>query len=128
MEKLGGNANALNWFEIPATDLSRAQKFYESIFDITMQFLDMGEMQMSMFPTGEKNVGGALAKSEYNVPSSTGALIYLNANPDLQTVLDKVESAGGQVAMPKTPIGNDWGFFAMIVDTEGNTVGLHSME
>ena len=57
MEKLGGNANALNWFEIPATDLVRAQKFYESIFDITMQFLDMGEMQMSMFPTGEKNVG-----------------------------------------------------------------------
>lgn len=128
MEKLGGNANALNWFEIPATDLGRAQKFYESIFDITMQFLDMGESQMSMFPTGEKKVGGAVVKSEFNIPSSSGSLIYLNANPNLQTVLEKVEAAGGQVAMPKTPISDEWGFFAIIIDTEGNSVGLHSME
>lgn len=128
MEKLGGNANALNWFEIPATDLGRAQKFYESIFDISMEFLDMGESQMSMFPAGERLVGGAVVKSEYSAPSSTGSLIYLNANPNLQTVLDKVIGAGGQVAMPKTPISDEWGFFAVIVDTEGNSVGLHSME
>lgn len=128
MEKLGGNANALNWFEIPATDLGRAQKFYESIFDISMEFLDMGEMQMSMFPTGENFVGGAIAKSEFNVPSSSGSVIYLNANPDLQTVLDKVEAAGGNVTVPKTNIGDDMGFFALFIDTEGNSVGLHSMQ
>jgi len=128
MEKLGGNANALNWFEIPATDLGRAQKFYESIFDISMQFMDMGETQMSMFPTGEKNVGGAITKSEFNQPSSSGSLIYLNANPNLETVLEKVEASGGQVAMPKTPISDEWGFFAIIIDTEGNSVGLHSIQ
>jgi predicted enzyme related to lactoylglutathione lyase len=53
--------------------------------------------------------------------------VYLNANPDLQAVLDRVEDAGGTILMPKTAIGLDAGYFALISDTEGNTIGLHSI-
>ncbi len=126
MEKLGGNANALNWFEIPATDIGRAQKFYETIFDVSMQILDMGETQMAMFPAEDSKVSGAVVKGEYNIPTSGGTLVYLNANPNLQDVLDKVEAAGGKIMAPKTIISEDWGYFGVFIDTEGNSVGVHS--
>jgi predicted enzyme related to lactoylglutathione lyase len=58
-------------------------------------------------------------------PSATGSIIYLNANPDLQNVLDRIEQAGGKVTMPKTSIGQN-GFMAFFTDTEGNIMALHS--
>ncbi|MDR6563048.1 MULTISPECIES: VOC family protein [Arcicella] len=126
MEKLSATTNALNWFEIPIIDVERAKKFYETIFDIEMIPLEMMSMQMLMFPSQSPKSGGALVKSPYHTPSTTGALIYLNANPDLQLVLDKIESAGGTVTMPKTNIDPETGNMAFFIDTEGNLVGLHS--
>jgi predicted enzyme related to lactoylglutathione lyase len=60
------------------------------------------------------------------VPSATGTAVFLNGDPDLQAMLDRVEGAGGKILAPKTAIGMGAGYFAMITDTEGNTVGLHS--
>jgi len=77
--------NAISWFEIPAIDLERAQKFYETIFGITMIPLEMPNMKMRMFPLEDMmGVGGALCDTGgFHKPSSTdGPLIYLNANPD----------------------------------------------
>ncbi|MCF2446639.1 VOC family protein [Dyadobacter sp. CY345] len=128
MEKLGANTNALNWFEIPVNDIDRAQKFYETIFEINMQPVEMMGMQMAMFPTERPKSGGTLVKSPNHKPSTEGAVIYLNANPDLQLVLDRIESAGGQIAMPKTNINPKTGNMAFFTDTEGNMVGLHSGE
>jgi predicted enzyme related to lactoylglutathione lyase len=59
-------------------------------------------------------------------PSDAGAIIYLNANPDLQTVVNKIEKAGGKVIRPKTLIDENTGYMAFFYDTEGNAVGLHS--
>jgi predicted enzyme related to lactoylglutathione lyase len=126
MEKLNENTNALNWFEIPVTEVDRAKKFYEAIFDITMQSIDMMGMQMAMFPSQSPKSGGALVKSPNHVPSTTGSIIYLNGNPNLQNVLDKVEAAGGKVTMPKMLIDEQTGHMAFFIDTEGNLVGLHS--
>lgn len=126
MEKLGAATNALNWFEIPVNEIERAKKFYETVFEIEMFPMDMMDMQMLMFPSQPPLSGGALVKSMYHVPATTGSIIYLNANPDLQLVLDRVEKAGGKIAMPKTKISDDIGFMAMIHDTEGNLVALHS--
>ncbi len=126
MEKLSSTTNALNWFEIPVTDVSRAKHFYESIFDIAMEEMEMMGTQMAMFPSQSPKSGGALVKSPDHKPSTEGSIIYLNANPDLQTVLDKIESAGGKVTLPKTNIGEN-GNMAFFLDTEGNLVGLHSM-
>lgn len=119
--------NSLNWFEIPALDIARAKKFYETIFEIKMQEMEMPGMQYAMFPFDPAiaKVAGALAKSQFHTPSATGSIIYLNANPDLQNVLDRVGAAGGEVTMPKTSIGGN-GFMAFFSDTEGNAMAVHS--
>lgn len=120
--------NAINWFEIPVTDLERAQKFYEAILGMSLIPMDLGELQMRMFPTDDQmGVSGAIIHSpEFYQPSANGTMVYINGNPDLQNILDKVEGAGGSVAMPKTQIAPEIGFMAVIMDSEGNRLGLHS--
>ncbi len=122
--------NAISWFEIGSTDLNRAQKFYETIFDIQLIPMDMDSIKMRMFPLEDMmGVGGAIVDSGgFHKPSATdGPLIYLNGNPDLQIVLDRVEAAGGKIMMPKTEISPEYGFMAVVIDTEGNRIGLHSI-
>jgi predicted enzyme related to lactoylglutathione lyase len=122
--------NAISWFEIPSTDLARAQKFYETIFGVTLIPMDMPAIKMRMFPLEDMmGVGGAIVDSGgFHKPSTTdGPLIYLNGNPDLQNVLDKVENAGGKIMVPKTEISPEYGFMAVFIDTEGNRIGLHSV-
>lgn len=123
--------HALSWFEIPATDLTRAQKFYETIFDMQMIPLDLPNFKMRMFPLQDmqNGVGGALVDSGgFHKPSATeGPLIYLNGNPDVQQVLNKVEAAGGKIMVPKTEISPEYGFMAVMMDTEGNRIALHSI-
>ena len=123
--------NAISWFEIPATDLPRAQKFYETIFGIQLMPMDMDNIKMRMFPLDEMNtqVGGAVVDSGgFHKPSLTeGPLIYLNGNPDVQIIMNRVEAAGGKIMVPKTQISPDYGYMAVFVDTEGNRIGLHSI-
>lgn len=123
--------NAISWFEIAATDLNRASKFYETIFGITLNPLDLPNIKMRMFPLEDMmtQVGGAIVDSGgFHKPSATdGPLIYLNGNPDVQKILDKVEAAGGKIMVHKTMISPEYGFMAVILDTEGNRIGLHSV-
>jgi predicted enzyme related to lactoylglutathione lyase len=92
-----------------------------------MEEMEMPDMKYAMFPFDPEKgkVAGGLAKSPMHIPAATGSIIYLNANPDLQNVLDRIEKAGGKVTMPKTDIGQN-GFMAFFTDTEGNTMALHS--
>ncbi len=118
-------ANALNWFEIPATDYERAVKFYNAVLATELQPWDMPDgSKMAMFPA-EDGVSGAVIEAEGYTPSTEGSVIYLNAGPDLSDALGRVEAAGGKVLVPKTDIGEN-GFFAFFLDSEGNKVGLHS--
>lgn len=126
MEKLSSATNALNWFEIPVTDVIRAKEFYETVFEIEMQTMEMMGMEMVMFPSQSPHSSGALVKSPSHKPSTEGSIIYLNGNPNLQLVLDRIESAGGEITLPKTSIGEENGYMAFFMDTEGNLVGLHS--
>ena len=123
--------NAISWFEIGTTDLDRATKFYETIFGVSLIPLDMDSIKMRMFPIDnmQTGIGGALVDSGgFHKPSATdGPLIYLNGNPDLQNILNKVDAAGGKIMMPKTEISPEYGFMAVILDTEGNRIGLHSV-
>ncbi len=126
-DKMSAATNALNWFEIPVTDIARAKKFYESIFEIKMEQMEMPGMKYAMFPFDPANakIAGGLAESPMHTPGLTGSIIYLNGNPDLQLVLDRIEKAGGQITMPKTSIGQN-GFMAFFTDTEGNRMALQS--
>lgn len=122
--------NAVSWFEIPAIDLDRAQKFYETIFGFNLIPMDFPSMKMRLFPIEDQmGVGGAVVDSGgFHKPSATdGPLIYLNANPDVQIVLDKVVAAGGQVLVPKTEISPEYGYMAVFLDTEGNRIALHAV-
>jgi len=127
-KKMSSETNAINWFEIPALDIARAKKFYETILEVELSDMEMAGTKMALFPyDGTKGtVGGALVQSEMHIPAATGTVIYLNANPDLQLVLNKVEKAGGKIVMQKTLINEQAGNMAFISDKEGNTIGLHS--
>jgi predicted enzyme related to lactoylglutathione lyase len=126
---MDNTTNSLNWFEIPASDIDRSKKFYETIFDIQMESFVMGETQMSFFPydPGSGKATGAIAQSAQHKSSMEGSIIYLNANPNMDNVMARVESAGGKVLVPKMSIGEN-GNIAFIMDTEGNNVGIHSVE
>jgi uncharacterized protein len=125
---MDGNANIINWFEVPVSDMARAKKFYQDIFSIEMSEMDMMGMTMAFFPAENMNgkVSGALVKGPMHKPVAGGAVLYFNGNPDLGVALGKVEAAGGKVTMPKTKISDEVGYMAFFNDTEGNSVALHS--
>ncbi|MEO8147663.1 MAG: VOC family protein [Bacteroidia bacterium] len=126
---MDNKSNSLNWFEVPALDIDRAKKFYETIFDIKLDSMqDMMGMKMVGFP-GEQGSGkanGALVQSDQHKPSMDGCVVYLNANPAIQPVIDRIEKAGGKVVMPKMEISPEIGCMAFFIDTEGNKMALHA--
>ena len=120
--------NAVNWFEIPSVDLARAQSFYETVLDCTMRREPMGPSEGAVFPYAEGRVGGAvLAGPTAAKPGADGTLIYLNAAPSLDAALTRTVSAGGQIALPRQSLPPGMGFFAHIIDLDGNRVGLHAL-
>jgi predicted enzyme related to lactoylglutathione lyase len=131
LKKIDAQTNILTWFEIPVTDIDRAKKFYETILDIEMIKRKDGNDEAVFFPYNPDvvqatsgRVTGVLSKNTRNSPSDHGTMVYINASPDIQLVLDKVEKAGGKIIAPKMQIPA--GFIAVILDTEGNKVGLHA--
>lgn len=124
--------NPFTWVEIYVEDMSRAQQFYETVLDIQMVVLPMpegmGEMQMVSFPwaEGERNISGALVKMTGMQPGTGGTLVYF-ACDDCSVEESRIEKAGGKVCQPKMSIG-DYGFCSIVMDTEGNTIGLHSIK
>jgi uncharacterized protein len=124
---MASSPHALNWFEIPATNFARAKAFYEAVLGITIEPMTMGPTTMGFLSTDPNAVGGAIVQGDGATPSQQGTTVYLNSGDDLSPMLARVKGAGGSIAVPKTDIGNNFGFFAHFIDSEGNKVGLHSM-
>jgi predicted enzyme related to lactoylglutathione lyase len=131
MQKINKETNIITWFEIPVSDIDRAKTFYETILEIEMVKRKDGNDEAVFFPFNPDviqatsgRVTGVLSKSERNAPSGNGTVVYINASPGIQVVLDKVEQAGGKIVAPKMKIPA--GFIAIIIDSEGNKVGLHA--
>jgi len=122
------DTNSINWFEIPVSDMARAKHFYQVIFSMHMNDGEMLNMQYAFFPyhPGNSKISGALVKSEMHKPGMEGAIVYLNANPNMDEVLEKVEQEGGKILLPKTKVSGEIGYMAFFSDTEGNKVALHS--
>ena len=114
------------WFEIPATDIQRAQKFYETILKMKMTFEENELYKTAFFPFFDDMIGGSIVQGNGYTPSGDGSKIYLNGHPDLQLILDEVEAAGGKILVPKTKSPSN--HFAWIMDTEGNKIALYSKE
>lgn len=113
-------------FEIPATDISRAINFYETLLDIKIEKMDVEDMQMGILPYEGQILTGVIIKAEGYEPSANGVTIYLNAGKNLQLLLDKVESNSGKILVPKTAHADESGYFAMFLDSEGNKLALNS--
>lgn len=119
--------NPVGWFEVPVADMDRAKAFYEKTFDIAIQVMDFGGLQMGWFPNNEQASGatGSLMLHESYIPSHEGTLVYFSSE-DVQNELDRIEAAGGKILKEKTQISEEHGFMAVFEDTEGNRVALHS--
>jgi len=121
-------AHSINWFEIPVSDFQRGKTFYEKMFNTTLDPMENMGMKSAFFPADLENneIGGCIVEGQGYEPSDKGALVYLNGGNDLDTMLSRVEQAGGKILVPKTAIPPH-GFMAHFVDSEGNKIGLHSM-
>jgi len=129
MEKELRAANRVVWFEIPVRDLDRACTFYESLFGETLRRESMGAaVQLAVFPHDDKAASGCLFVSPNARPHADGVRIYLDATRlGLDTLLARVEAAGGKVALPPVQLPEGMGRFAHIRDLDGNVVGLHEV-
>ena len=120
--------NAITWFEIPVSDLDRAQAFYETVLARTLRRESLGGEALAIFPYDTPGVGGALQAGAGAAARAGGSIrIYLDCMPSLDAVLSRVEAAGGQIVAPKSALPPGMGFIAHLRDTEGNEVGLHAL-
>ncbi len=117
--------NALNWFEIAVADIDRAARCYETLLGAKLRRETFGGMPYALFPFEPQGVGGALVQDAKRTPGAGGTLVYLDAEGILDAVLSRAEKASARVVLPKTNIGAG-GFIAIVVDSEGNRVGLNS--
>ena len=119
--------DAITWFEIPAADLARATRFYETVLGVEMKQEEMGPQKMALFPYEAPGVGGCITAGDGNQPAGHGNLVYLNAGASLKAALGRVERAGGRISLEQTELPDGMGYFAHVIDTEGNRVGLHAL-
>lgn len=120
--------NAVGWFEIPVSNMDRAIKFYETVFNVKLNAQPMGSIVMAWFEHHKDSygAGGALVyHEEFYKPSMNGALVYFNCE-DLSNELSRIEKEGGKIIQEKTLIAEEVGYMAIFIDTEGNRVALHS--
>ena len=110
--------------------MERAQQFYEAIFQMQMQPMPIAGLRDGGFPD---QLGGRSYRRrthprahEMYTPSTYGVVVYLNANPSIQAVIDRIAAAGGEVIMPKTQISPEIGYMALFIDSEGNRMALHA--
>ena len=124
--------NSVNWFEIYVQDMARARAFYEAVLEVKLEALkppgDEDGLEMWSFPGEMDRYGanGALCAMP-GVPSGPGGTLVYFACEDCAVTAARVASAGGRVHREKMSIG-PYGFIALAFDTEGNMIGLHSMQ
>lgn len=121
--------NPVAWFEIHVDDLDRAQRFYEAVFERTLEPLvsPLPGVRMLAFQNqpGHPGAMGALIEHPMKQPSTEGVLVYFSCS-DCAIQMQRALDVGGKVHKPKTSLGPN-GFIAIIGDSEGNAIGLHSL-
>jgi hypothetical protein len=118
-------ANQIVWCDIPVLDLNRAIRFYSSVLGAEVKKAEFPGTLMGILPHHDGEVGGCLFMSEREAPSDRGVMIYLNCNGRLDAAIAAVTVNGGKVIQAKHPIG-PFGVRAVVLDSEGNRVALHS--
>lgn len=117
------SANILVWADIPVTNLARATRFYSAV--LAKPVFEVPGMELSVLPNAEVGASGCLAVMKDNIPAQKGPLIYLSVEGRLNAAIEAVQSNGGEILQPKESIAPH-GFRALILDSEGNRIALHS--
>lgn len=129
MMRKAATENAVRWFEIYVQDMDRARRFYEIVLGIELEKLDApdGGPEMWSFPMSEKlpGAGGALVRMEGVASSVGGTLVYFGCD-NCGDEASRVVAAGGRIEREKMSIG-PYGYIVLAIDSEGNMIGLHSM-
>ncbi len=113
------------WFDIPCIDLARAISFYEAVLGCKIAREEFDGFAMGILPHENSTVGGCLAVLEDTKPSNAGILLYMNCDGRLDEAISAAKENGATIQKDKHAIGPH-GFRAIIVDSEGNRVALHS--
>ena len=122
-------ANQVVWFDLPVTELDRAIRFYSAVLGDTVRKEHAPGMTFAVLPHKENEVSGCLTpgcEGNENKPSAQGPLLYFNCQGRLDAAIAAVVPNGGKVLQPKHQIG-PYGFRAVVLDSEGNRIALHSM-
>ena len=121
-------SNPVGWFEIYVQDMTRAKAFYESVFQVTLERLNSPDLEMWRFPMAmdQMGAGGALVRMEGKSSGGNSTLVYFNC-VDCALEAARVAAHGGQIQCGKFAIG-EYGFISLVVDSEGNMIGLHSRQ
>lgn len=136
--------HAFSWVELPSIDFDRAVDFYSTVLNheidvVTSEPDDASNGKYGMFPTDDGEGGGMIVENDeyttdsgetipYTPTADSGLVVYLTVDGDLNDALSRVESAGGEIFIPKEAIPDLGIHYAIIADTEGNRVGLMSTE
>ena len=120
--------NRIVWCDIPVTDLDRAIRFYSAFIGEDIKKQEFPGFAIGLFPDAGSAVSGCLYTPgpADNQPSAQGPLVYINCSGRLDEAVAHVEMNGGEVLQPKHQIG-EHGFRAVVLDSEGNRVALHSL-
>jgi predicted enzyme related to lactoylglutathione lyase len=118
-------SNQIVWCDIPVKDLDRAIKLYSAVLGKPVSKQSFSGMTFALLPDADSSVSGCLVTGDDLVPSASGPMIYLNCEGRLDAAIAAVETNGGKVLKPRHPIGPH-GFRAVVLDSEGNRVALHS--
>jgi len=120
--------NPAGWFEIYVDDMRRAKQFYESVFEVELGKLEGPDLDIQAFPSDMESYGasGALVKMPGYPAGANSTIVYFSC-ADCAVEAKRAADAGGRIEKPKTSIGQ-YGFIALVVDTEGNVIGLHSLQ
>jgi uncharacterized protein len=121
--------NQVVWFDLPVKDLDRAIRFYSAVLGAQVKKEQMPGMSFAVLPHQNHEVSGCLtpgSEGDANKPSDHGVLLYFNCQGRLAQAIEAVEVNEGKVLQPKHPIG-PYGFRAVVLDSEGNRIALHSM-
>ena len=119
--------HSINWFEIPALDLERAYNFYLTVLNGHVRKGTFGNGDIVLFDVPFSNgeaVGGSIVVRPDLIPTTNGTILYINTFNTIDECINRVESAGGIIIVPKMDLGK-FGYGAVIIDSEGNKIGLH---
>ncbi len=122
------NVNPVGWFDIHVSNINRAKKFYETVFNIQLTDLPLEWGKQALFPFDQEspNISGALVEKTDMKSNENNTVVYFETG-DCVAEENRIEKAGGKIVRPKMSIG-EFGFVSIFIDSEGNTIGLHSQK